>query len=99
MRTICEVCEHKGWTLHAAHARSTHVHVVVSGEGKPERMLNAFKSWCTRRLRDDAWNVERVWSRHGSTRWLWDEGKLAEKVCYVLDGQGEPMAPWPEKTE
>lgn len=57
--------------------------------------MNAFKAWCTRRLREES-DMARVWSRHGSTRWIWNETKLAEKVCYVLDGQGEPMARWPE---
>ena len=30
-------------------------------------------------------------SRHGSTRYLWTEEQVAEKVRYVVLGQGEPM--------
>jgi hypothetical protein len=35
------------------------------------------------------------WTRHGSTRYLWTEEAVAEKVVYVLDGQGEPMERFP----
>src|SRR5215216_1710187 len=37
---LIEVCRHRGWFLHAAHVRTTHVHLVVSGDAAPEKMLN-----------------------------------------------------------
>ena len=36
------------------------------------------------------------WTRHGSTRYLWREETLADKVRYVLDGQGDVMERFPE---
>jgi hypothetical protein len=49
---IREVCENRGWTLHAINVRTNHAHSVVSiGIEKPERALNAFKAYGTRKLR------------------------------------------------
>ena len=51
---IREVCGHRSWFLHAYNVRSNHVHIVVSiGADKPERALNAFKAYGTRRMRSD----------------------------------------------
>src|SRR5713226_5488353 len=51
---IREVCEYRRWFLHALNVRTNHVHVVVSiGPAKPERALNAFKAYATRRMRRD----------------------------------------------
>lgn len=79
------VCEHRGWVLHALIVLTNHVHVVASAPGPPEPVMNTFKSWCTRRLRESGLiGVEaRVWSRHGSTIYLFRPENLAEKVEYV----------------
>jgi REP element-mobilizing transposase RayT len=69
------VCKHRRWTVFALHVRTNHVHVVVSTAGRPvtpERALNDFKAWSTRRL-VEAGVVARgtpVWAYHGSTRYL-----------------------------
>ncbi len=70
--TISEVCKHKRWELKALNVRSNHVHAVVTGDAAPERMMNAFKSWSTRRMEEaGAFSVKtKAWSRHGSTRYL-----------------------------
>lgn len=49
-KTIEEVCAHRGWQLHAVNVRTNHVHVVVSARPAPEKVMNDFKSYCTRRL-------------------------------------------------
>jgi REP element-mobilizing transposase RayT len=88
-RTIREVCSHKAWKLMAVNVRTNHVHVVVDAPGAPEPVLNAFKAWATRRLAE-AGLVERgarVWSRHGSTVYLFKEDKVEEKCRYVRDCQ------------
>ena len=55
--------------------------------------MNDFKAWASRRLRErfgeDA-DRDR-WTQHGSTLYLWTEGAVAEKIEYVLNGQGERM--------
>jgi REP element-mobilizing transposase RayT len=94
LQSIREVCTHRGWTLHAVHVRSTHVHVVVDGEVRPEAMMNAFKAYASRALNHsgvDGGSTTR-WARHGSTRWLWDKIHVNAAVEYVVKGQGEPMA-------
>ncbi|MEE9297310.1 MAG: transposase [Phycisphaerae bacterium] len=87
---IRQVCAHRGWTIHASNVRSNHVHVVVSAPQPPEQVMLAFKSWSTRRLRElnliD--KCARVWSRHGSTRYIWKANQLAEACRYVAEGQG-----------
>jgi REP element-mobilizing transposase RayT len=94
LKTIKEGCMHRGWTLHAAHVRSTHVHVVAESDVLPETMMNAFKSYASRALNGSVADggCKMRWARHGSTRWLWDKIHVNAAVRYVIDGQGEPMA-------
>ena len=91
--TIEEVGRFKGWTIHALNVRSNHVHAVVSGEAKPEVMMTAFKSWATRRLREAglAKPDEKLWTRHGSTRYLWDNDSVVAAGRYTLEGQGDDL--------
>jgi REP element-mobilizing transposase RayT len=92
-QTIREVCEHRGWQLHALAIRTEHIHVVVSAELPPERLLRDFKAWCTRRMRDAGLlpPEQKLWSHHGSTVYLWDERAIADAWVYVEHGQGEPL--------
>jgi valyl-tRNA synthetase len=93
-QTIVEVAKHRGWVIHAVNVRSMHVHAVVSGDASPEKMMNDFKSYATRHLREaglvsaDA----KVWSRHGSTPYLWKEEDIAGAVDYTLHRQGENVS-------
>jgi REP element-mobilizing transposase RayT len=94
LQSIREVCLHRGWTLHAAHVRTTHVHVVAEGDLRPEAMMNAFKSYASRALNGSGIDggAKARWARHGSTRWLWNKDDVKAAVDYVTTGQGEPMA-------
>ena len=88
-----EVCLHRGWSLWAAHVRTNHVHVVVEADVRPEKVMNAFKSYASRglkRLEIDGPDRKR-WARHGSMRWLWKDEDVQEAIRYVVSGQGEPM--------
>ena len=87
---VREVCEVRRWILHALNVRTNHVHVVVSvGPIKPERALNAFKSYATRALREAGLlsHEIKLWARHGSTVYLWKERDVEQAVEYVLLGQ------------
>jgi REP element-mobilizing transposase RayT len=86
-RTVVQVCEFRCWDLFAVNVRTNHVHVVLSGPGEPEPMMNALKSWSTRRLREEQLvpSGDRIWSRHGSTRYLWETNGVAAACAYVLD--------------
>lgn len=89
-----QVIAHRKWTLHALHVRTTHVHVVVTAPFPVEKVMGDLKAWATRRLRE-AGIVPRaaeVWARHGSTRYLWSDAQLADKIDYVMNGQGPALA-------
>jgi transposase IS200 family protein len=75
---IREVCEHRAYKLHAVNARTNHVHSVVSAACKPEHVMDSFKSYATRKLREANLlsNVVKPWARHGSTPYLWTEEEL-----------------------
>lgn len=83
------VVAHRGWSLHALGVRTNHAHVVVTAGQSPEHVMNSFKSWATRRLREsglvDA--SQPIWSRHGSTIYLFRPEKMAEKIRYVNECQ------------
>jgi REP element-mobilizing transposase RayT len=91
--SIRETCDVRHWKLIALHVRSNHVHVIVQGPTTPERMLNDFKSYASRRLALQLGEPRghRRWTRHGSTRYLWDSDAVESAVQYVLDEQGQAM--------
>lgn len=93
-RAIREVCGHKEWKLYALNVRTNHVHVVVSTLMNPERVMTAFKAWSTRRLREQSVLATDVkpWSRHGSTRYLWNEASVAQACEYTELAQGAELA-------
>jgi REP element-mobilizing transposase RayT len=94
LEAIQEVCAHRGWSLLAAHVRSSHVHTVVGADVPPERVMGDFKAYATRRLNRmklDAPDRKR-WAHHGSTRWLWKRESVVAAIQYVVREQGEPMS-------
>ena len=94
---IVAVCQHRGWKLHACNVRTNHVHVVIAADAKPEKVMNDFKSYATRAVREDtrteraATARERTWTRHGSTRYLNTEVSFQAALFYVLEEQGEDL--------
>ncbi len=94
LSAIKEVCGYREWRLLAAHIRVLHVHTVVQAPVKPEKILNDFKAYASRalnRMNIDP-NVCKRWSRHGSTRYLWNSEDADAIIHYVVYEQGEPMA-------
>jgi alanyl-tRNA synthetase/REP element-mobilizing transposase RayT len=89
-RTIQEVAEHRAWRIHAVNVRTNHVHVVVTSDATAEQTMLDFKSYATRRLVEagSAPSGAKVWTRHGSTRYLWDVDDAESACVYVRDGQG-----------
>ena len=87
---IREVCSFRGYALYAINVRTNHVHVVVSNSAIPERMMDAFKAYTTRKLRSAKLvsDESKLWSRHGSTRYLWTDDHIAAAIDYVVNGQG-----------
>jgi REP element-mobilizing transposase RayT len=96
--TICEVCRHRGWRLLAAHVRTTHVRAVVHANVTPEKIMNDFKAYASRRLTEAGFESKHTkrWSRHGSTKYLWREAYLRNALHYTLHRQGAPMQRYAE---
>jgi REP element-mobilizing transposase RayT len=90
---IVGLCAEKDWTLLALHVRTNHVHSVICAERDPRRLMSDLKSRASRDLnRAGTDSSAKRWTRHGSTRHLFDEASVAAAVAYTLDEQGSPMA-------
>ena len=90
---IKSACKHRGHSIYALNVRTNHVHCVVNAAGKPEPVMNRFKSNCTRELREAGLvrSDQQVWSRGGSTRYLWKPKHVESAIDYVLYGQGDDL--------
>jgi REP element-mobilizing transposase RayT len=90
---IREVCDQRGYLLMALNIRTNHGHVVASAECSPSKMMSAFKANATRELREAGLVATdaRVWSRGGSTRYLWKPDSVERAVNYTLYGQGDDL--------
>lgn len=90
--SIEETCAQRGWALHACSVRTNHVHAVVSAINPPEHVMASLKSWGTRWLRERCGYPadDRVWTKHGSTRTLFDEPSVEKAIDYVLRFQDQP---------
>ena len=90
---IIETCAIRKWSLLASNVRTNHVHVVVTANALPGRLLNGLKANATRHLRADGlWSYRfSPWADKGSDRRLWNEESVARAVDYVLYGQGDRL--------
>ncbi len=94
---IEEVCRHRRWDLLASNVRTNHVHTVVSNPGvHPKRILNAFKAYATRKMRETGcWRKSySPWSDKGSKRRLWNTESVERAIDYVLNCQGDELPEW-----
>ena len=91
---IVKHCMEQGWSLLAAHVRSNHVHIVVAADREPARLMSDLKARASRELTRAGFDSRgrMRWTRHGSTRHLFDPAAVAEKIAYTLDQQGNRMA-------
>ena len=90
---IISVCEFRGYVLKALSVRTNHVHAVVCALTVPDKILNAFKSNVTRELRQAGLvsPEQKIWSRGGSTRYLWKPHNVANAIEYTINGQGDDL--------
>ncbi len=88
---ITEVCDYRGYDLKAINVRTNHAHAVVSAQSSPEPIVNAFKSYSTRKLREARAlsNDVHPWARGKSQRYLWKPLHVSRAIDYVLYGQGD----------
>ncbi len=90
---IRNVCDHRNYLLSALHVRTNHAHVVASAACHPKTVMNAFKANATRELREAGLvgDGQKVWSRGGSTRYLWRQESVERAIHYTLHGQGDDL--------
>ncbi|MEK6257091.1 MAG: transposase [Planctomycetota bacterium] len=97
LEQFLETTRYRRWLLVAVGVMQTHIHAVigVTGDPKPEKILNDLKSYATRRLnRDWARPVsETWWSRSGSKRKLAGEQDVVAVVEYIHH-QPNPLLIW-----
>ena len=88
---IREVCNYRDYVLHAVNVHTNHVHSVVTAPCKPEQVMNSFKSYATRKLRESSLLEQNIkpWARHGTTPYLWTEEQVQRAIDYVINGQGD----------
>jgi REP element-mobilizing transposase RayT len=84
IRTHCQL---RKWTLHAINVRTNHVHVVCAAKVPPEKVMGQFKAWASRRLREHDPTIEKIWTRHGSTRWIDSDSSFRRAIEYVTNEQ------------
>lgn len=84
-KAIVGLSSFRDWQLHAVNVRTNHVHVVVTAQQKPGLIVAQMKSSATRSLRGGGLCGlnERVWTRHGSTRYLFEGESVVRAVNYV----------------
>ena len=81
-----EVCAERQWTLHEKSIMSNHVHIIVTApEISPEHVMKLLKAKATMRLRKGGFvgAEEKIWTQHGSTKYLFDEESLQTVREYV----------------
>jgi REP element-mobilizing transposase RayT len=90
---IRSVCKLRGYNLPAINVRTNHAHSVVAAMKSPESVMNAFKANATRELRAAGLVSPNqiIWSRGGSTRYLWKPSHVDGAIEYVLHGQGDDL--------
>lgn len=91
LKTIIDHCSLKKWKLFAAHVLHNHVYVLVYADIKVEKIMADFKAWATRKLRETGFEAPKVWTRHGSTIYIFNHNVLLEKIDYVIDQQPAKM--------
>ena len=84
--SIVHVCESRGWKLWEVNVRTNHVHMVLSSMKFPKVIFRALKSRSTLDLKNRGLFVrEKLWTRGGSGRYLWNEGAVEAACRYVKE--------------
>ncbi|HLB56824.1 MAG TPA: transposase [Coxiellaceae bacterium] len=88
------LCNKNNWRLYAMHIRSNHVHLTIKADDEPEKMMTKIKSNATFALRKKCGFAvdQKIWSRHGSTKYIWTPESLYYTSDYTTECQGQKMA-------
>ena len=91
--SFAETATLRSWAIWALNVRQTHLHVVVSANERPEVVMQALKANATRSLREQTGlpRAQKVWARHGSSRYLWHAQDVEAARDYTLNRQGPDL--------
>ena len=86
-----EVCAARQWILHEKSIVNNHVHVVVTAPDiTPENVMKLLKAKATMRLRKGGFVglEKKIWTQHGSTKYVFDEKGLQTvyHIRFVVKG-------------
>ena len=97
--SIVELCRERKWQLWAAHVRSNHVHVVITAEMDPDRLMSDLKGRASRNLNLAGFDsAERKrWTRHGAHATYFRLNKSKRKsttrsICKASEWPGTPKS-------
>jgi len=90
---IRDVCQYRCWKLFALNVRTNHAHIVVAAIASADRVLNDFKSYSTRKMKElGLWGYDHSpWVDKGSKRNLWNDEHIYLACNYVNNVQGEDL--------
>ncbi len=94
LSSMVDACAYRDWHLFCVHIRTNHVHAVLQTDIPMDRALIYLKARATFVLKAYYPDRRRFWTKHGSTRYLWDRASLAGALDYVMNQQGVPMGSW-----
>lgn len=94
LESFVTACNKYNWRLYSLHIRTNHVHLTVKSDNRPEHVMTELKAYATRLLRKrGAFKAEqKIWSRHGSTKYIWTPESLYFSSDYTIEQQGQKMA-------
>ena len=92
LNSTIDACRYRHWHLFCAHVRSNHVHIVLQCDVPAGSALSYLKARATFLLRSRHPDRNRFWTKHGSTRFIWNKESLVAAIDYVMSQQGPVMA-------
>jgi REP element-mobilizing transposase RayT len=92
LNCIIDACAYRAWHLFCV--QRNHVHAILQTDVPVERALSYLKARATFVLKPHHPDRQRFWTKHGSTRYLWDRTSVISALDYVMNGQGTPMDSW-----
>ena len=98
LKPVVNTCTHRAWHLYCIHVRTQHIHVILQADVPVDRALSYLKARATFALKTRHPDRQRFWTKHGSTRYLWNRASLTGALDYVMNQQGSPMESWIERS-
>jgi REP element-mobilizing transposase RayT len=94
LNSIVDACTNRAWRLFCVHIRTRHVHAVLQTDAPVSRTVSYLKARATFVLKTYHPDRQRFWTKHGSTRYLWNRASVGAALDYVMNQQGSPMDMW-----